>query len=63
LIELFWALGTLAEAALAWIALPYLGWKWFLAISGIYNVVFVIPTALPFFGLLLLFPLVPGTVG
>ena len=35
LIEVFWAVGSMGEAALAWLVLPTLGWRWLLAISSI----------------------------
>lgn len=46
--EMFWVVGTLAEAALAWIVLPTIGWRWLLFIS-----------AMPFVLLLGLFPWIP----
>ncbi|PIN12691.1 Synaptic vesicle transporter SV2 (major facilitator superfamily) [Handroanthus impetiginosus] len=30
----FWILGTIAEAALAWIIMPRYGWRWFIALSS-----------------------------
>ncbi|XAR50714.1 hypothetical protein NMG60_11005114 [Bertholletia excelsa] len=46
----FWSVGTIFEAALAWIIMPRLGWRWLLVFSSI-----------PCFALLLFYPLVPET--
>eukprot|EP01130_Rhizamoeba_saxonica_P018622 TRINITY_DN9385_c0_g1_i1.p1 TRINITY_DN9385_c0_g1~~TRINITY_DN9385_c0_g1_i1.p1 ORF type:complete len:314 (+),score=55.86 TRINITY_DN9385_c0_g1_i1:59-1000(+) len=34
LVEIFWALGGILEAALAWIILPTLGWRWLLVFTA-----------------------------
>ncbi|GJP32024.1 hypothetical protein CLOM_g16569 [Closterium sp. NIES-68] len=47
-LSLFWTLGSVAQAALAWAVLPSLGWRWLILLSS-----------LPLLLLLLLFPLVP----
>ncbi|KAF4365603.1 hypothetical protein F8388_007436 [Cannabis sativa] len=44
----FWTFGTIFEAALAWIVMPRLNWRWLLALSS-----------LPSFGLVLFYPLIP----
>ncbi|GFS36498.1 major facilitator superfamily protein [Actinidia rufa] len=46
----FWSVGTVFEAALAWIVMPSLGWRWLLALSS-----------LPCFALLLLYGFIPET--
>lgn len=35
LLESFWAYGTLAAAALAWLVVPRLGWRWLFALSAL----------------------------
>ncbi len=35
ILESFWALGTIVAAALAWILVPNLGWRWLLAVSAV----------------------------
>jgi MFS family permease len=45
---MFWTLGSVVEASLAWAVLPSLGWRWLLAIS-----------ALPLAVLLIAYPLLP----
>lgn len=35
ILESFWALGTIVAAALAWIIVPHVGWRWLLAISAV----------------------------
>ncbi len=35
LLESFWALGTLAAAALAWLVVPRLGWRWLFGFSAL----------------------------
>eukprot|EP00008_Paramoeba_atlantica_P004274 CAMPEP_0201481494 /NCGR_PEP_ID=MMETSP0151_2-20130828/5781_1 /ASSEMBLY_ACC=CAM_ASM_000257 /TAXON_ID=200890 /ORGANISM="Paramoeba atlantica, Strain 621/1 / CCAP 1560/9" /LENGTH=372 /DNA_ID=CAMNT_0047863733 /DNA_START=303 /DNA_END=1417 /DNA_ORIENTATION=+ len=47
-IEIFWAVGAFAEAVLAWLVLPTLGWRWFLLFS-----------VLPFLSIIAIYPLVP----
>ncbi|KAL5769091.1 hypothetical protein ACOSQ2_015874 [Xanthoceras sorbifolium] len=34
-ISMFWTLGTIFEAALAWIVMPRLNWRWLLALSSV----------------------------
>ncbi|KAJ0031184.1 hypothetical protein Pint_13867 [Pistacia integerrima] len=34
-LELFWTLGTIFEASLAWIIIPRLNWRWLLALSSV----------------------------
>ncbi|XAR50713.1 hypothetical protein NMG60_11005112 [Bertholletia excelsa] len=46
----FWSIGTIFEAALAWIVMPSLGWRWLLVLSS-----------LPCFVLLLFYVLIPET--
>ncbi|XP_011625795.1 organic cation/carnitine transporter 7-like [Amborella trichopoda] len=46
--SVFWTLGTILEASLAWAVMPILGWRWLLALSSI-----------PSFVLLLFYTLVP----
>ncbi|KAH7851353.1 hypothetical protein Vadar_010407 [Vaccinium darrowii] len=46
----FWSVGTVLEAAVAWIIMPSLGWRWLLALS-----------TLPCFALLLFYVLIPET--
>lgn len=46
----FWSVGTILEAAVAWIIMPSLGWRWLLALS-----------TLPCFALLLFYVLIPET--
>ncbi|CAN6310109.1 unnamed protein product [Urochloa humidicola] len=45
-LSLFWTLGTILEASLAWVVLPILNWRWLLAFTAI--PCFLL---LPFFGL------------
>ncbi|CAL4934844.1 unnamed protein product [Urochloa decumbens] len=45
-LSLFWTLGTILEASLAWVVLPVLNWRWLLAFTAI--PCFLL---LPFFGL------------
>lgn len=35
LLESFWALGAVLAAGLAWLIVPWLGWRWLLAISAV----------------------------
>ncbi|CAK7345854.1 unnamed protein product [Dovyalis caffra] len=35
LISFFWTFGTIFEAALAWIVMPRLGWRWLLGLSSV----------------------------
>jgi putative MFS transporter len=35
ILESFWGIGTLAAAALAWVLVPTLGWRWLLATSAV----------------------------
>lgn len=39
LLESFWAVGTIVAAALAWLLVPNLGWRWLLAVSAVPGVV------------------------
>ncbi|KAJ9128747.1 hypothetical protein P3X46_034519 [Hevea brasiliensis] len=48
IISIFWTIGTIFEASLAWIVMPILNWRWLLALS-----------AVPSFSLLLFYRLVP----
>lgn len=49
-ISIFWTLGTIFEAALAWIVMPRLNWRWLLALSSV-----------PSFAVLLLYGFAPET--
>lgn len=49
-ISIFWTLGAIFEAALAWIVMPRLNWRWLLALSSV-----------PSFAVLLLYGLAPET--
>lgn len=49
-ISIFWTLGTIFEAALAWMVMPRLNWRWLLALSSV-----------PSFAVLLLYGLAPET--
>ncbi|XP_032823753.1 synaptic vesicle 2-related protein [Petromyzon marinus] len=42
LIEVFWAVGTVAEVLLAIVVMPTLGWRWLLGLSAIPLVVFAV---------------------
>ncbi|KAG2536462.1 hypothetical protein PVAP13_9NG174600 [Panicum virgatum] len=44
--SLFWTLGTILEASLAWVVLPALNWRWLLALTALPCILM-----LPFFGL------------
>ncbi|KAG2547279.1 hypothetical protein PVAP13_9KG077000 [Panicum virgatum] len=46
ILSLFWTLGTILEASLAWVVLPALNWRWLLALTALPCVLM-----LPFFGL------------
>ncbi|KAI5078666.1 hypothetical protein GOP47_0006337 [Adiantum capillus-veneris] len=48
LISVFWTIGTVAEATLAWTIMPSLGWRWLLGLSSA-----------PLLVLLVFYPLVP----
>ncbi|MCO5575652.1 hypothetical protein L7F22_029455 [Adiantum nelumboides] len=48
LISVFWTVGTVAEATLAWTVMPSLGWRWLLGLSSA-----------PLLVLLVFYPLVP----
>lgn len=48
LISVFWTIGTVVEATLAWIVMPSLGWRWLLGLSSV-----------PLLVLLVFYPLVP----
>ncbi|KAK9688754.1 hypothetical protein RND81_09G008800 [Saponaria officinalis] len=38
----FWTLGTIMEAALAWIIMPRLGWRWLLGISALPSLILLV---------------------
>ncbi|CAK7345860.1 unnamed protein product [Dovyalis caffra] len=42
LISMFWTFGTIFEAALAWIVMPRLGWRWLLALSSLPSIAMVL---------------------
>ncbi|KAJ0965541.1 hypothetical protein J5N97_026679 [Dioscorea zingiberensis] len=46
--QCFWTVGTIAEASIAWVVMPKLGWRWLLAFSSV-----------PSFFLLLFYSFVP----
>lgn len=42
LLQVFWTLGALGEAAVAWIVMPTLGWRWLMIISSLPSIALLV---------------------